>query len=125
VFFDNPTDVSQTPRRTWLIEVSKFSTEPVPESQFTLDYKEPGTLVADYTLPEAKHSQGGVTYRIPADPRDLDKAIAEARDFTREAAGAADKRSRLRVVILVANGIAMLVFAAYLVIRYRRASKSQ
>ena len=52
------------------------------DSQISLlrgDYDRPGTLVSDSTHPKAKDLPGGVlSYVIPADPEDLDKAIEGA-----------------------------------------------
>jgi hypothetical protein len=56
--------------------VSELHNNPIPDSQFVLEYKEPGTHVADGTLPGAETKESGrVSYVVPADPKDLDKAI--------------------------------------------------
>lgn len=45
-----------------------------------LDYRQPGDYIADRTLPESSHfSNGQVQYQVPANPKDLERAIEAAR----------------------------------------------
>ncbi len=58
--------------------VSELNSKPIPPTQFVLKYDEPGTTVADGSLEGEKDSEGRVTYRVPADPSQLDEVIKSA-----------------------------------------------
>lgn len=91
------------------------------DSQISLlrgDYNRPGTMVSDSTHPKAKDLPGGVlSYVIPADPKDLDKAIEDG------IAGKlfSESSSRRRVHLLLAiNGVAVILLLVFLWRRRRR-----
>lgn len=127
-----PRKIFKTPYRTDEIEVSKFDTKTVPDELFTLKYTTPGTEVTDRTLPEAKLAPGadvglgGVTYRIPAKPEDLDRAIEKARAITNAQAeyspskARARRNDRRRIALLVVSTVILIGGIVYFIVRYRR-----
>jgi hypothetical protein len=116
----HPGEIFESPFVTHVIEFSKYSTTPVPDGQFTLNYTSPGTYVTDKTLPEAKAlPSGAVRYRVPANPEDLNRVIEEAR----KGDTASSPRLTLKIVLMIGNTIALGALFAYLVIR-RRVAKS-
>lgn len=114
-----PGETFDIPIKTLIVNVSEYNTKTVPDSQFTLEYSTPGTLIVDRTLPEAKLGQGGVTYRVPVNPDDLGQVITEARESTRLAA---ERRSweTTKSILIGVNALILIVVIVYLVRRYRR-----
>jgi hypothetical protein len=115
-----PGEVFDTPLEITLMDVSEFGTKPVADEQFTLKYTIPGTQITDYTLPESKLGSGGVSYRIPANPEDLDSAVEEARELTQAMAGRDKWSNALKMALLVGNVVALGGFLVFFVVRYRR-----
>lgn len=121
-----PGEVFQTPLRKEVVEVSELDTKPVSNESFTLKYTTPGTEVTDKTLPEAKLAPGadigvgGVAYKVPARPEDLDSAIEEARALTRTRAEVEGRRESIRWIMLLASTVVLAGVLGYVIIRYRR-----
>jgi hypothetical protein len=60
--------------------VTEIDKNPIAADQFVLSYNKAGTVIGDGSLPEAKSfADGKVTYVVPANPADLDAAVAAAR----------------------------------------------
>ena len=60
-------------------KVTELNDDPVPPERFALRYDEPGTFIADGTLPGAENQPNGrVSYRQPAAAEDLDEVIRAA-----------------------------------------------
>src|SRR5205814_905646 len=95
-----PGEVFNTPLITDVLKVSEYATKPVPEELFTLKYTTPGTNVTDKSLPEASGQPGGVTYKIPANPQDLDRVIEEARAMAQASAGRERWRNVIKTVLI-------------------------
>jgi hypothetical protein len=116
-----PGEIFDTPFAGDVLEFSEFGTKPVPDEQFTLRYTTPGTSVTDMTLPEAKTAEGGaVSYKVPANPEDLDRVIEEARALTRAEASHRKWQKVVKIVLIVGNAGALAGLVVYLVVRYRR-----
>jgi hypothetical protein len=115
-----PGEIFDEPFVTQVLDVSEYSTTRVPEEQFTLKYTAAGTKVTDMTLPESKLAKGGVSYRIPANPDDLDRVVLEARELTRAGVERENSKNTLKIVLLAANVVAIAGLLVILVIRYRR-----
>lgn len=76
---DYPTQVTSRPLFFMDITVDELHQRPVSDEQFVLDYRAGGSYVADGRLPGSEqHSSGAISYRVPADPEDLDEAIEAA-----------------------------------------------
>ena len=65
---------------TSILNVSSITREHLSDDNFVIDYRhQPGLAVADSRLKGALDAEGGfVTFRVPADPRDLEKAAQAA-----------------------------------------------
>jgi hypothetical protein len=72
-----PKTIEPKPLITEEFQLLEWKTDPIPPEQFALHYDRPGSLVTDYAVAGAeKFKDGGVNYRIPARPEDLDDVIA-------------------------------------------------
>ena len=117
---DDPGGFFKTPYLTHVMKVSEFSTKPVPDEQFTLNYTKPGTKVADATFPESKQGEDSVNYIIPADAKDLDRVIEEARTLARVKANRANQGNWFKIVLIGGNIAALATLVVYLVVRHQR-----
>jgi hypothetical protein len=117
---NSPGEVFDKPFRTFVMDVSEYSTTRVLDAQFKLNYTTPGTEVTDSTLPEAKLGKGPVSYTVPANLDDLDRVIDEARARTQSSADETRRNVRFKIVLLVVNGVGLAGLLVYLVRRYRR-----
>jgi hypothetical protein len=62
------------------VRVSELHNNPIPPEQFVLVYRQPGSHVADGTLPGADERETGrIAYTVPANPEDLEGVIRQAR----------------------------------------------
>jgi glycosyltransferase involved in cell wall biosynthesis len=109
--------VAESPVLTLVQEVSELGTNAVSDEQFTLRsrYTTPGTLIIDNRLPENRVKRSSLTYKLPANPADLDRVIAEARRPS--------ERSSVNVVkiaLLTINVVAPVGLLIYFWIRHRR-----
>jgi hypothetical protein len=60
--------------------VSELSDDPIPDSQFVLNYDEAGSFISDSRISGADKEEGGrITYQQPANPADLEEVIAAAK----------------------------------------------
>jgi len=92
-----------------VFEVQTLRGKPIDRAQFVLDYKSPGTLIKDGTIPEAKLADSGyVTYVVPANKEDLDAVVALAKQRAREGSSATPTRRTSAVLLLVANFVGLL-----------------
>ncbi len=99
--------------------------EPIPDARFDLKskYNEPGTFVADRSLPEAADLPlGQVQFRIPADPSRLEKVIEDAKkgrvDFGTGIPPRGGRFEMIRWGMTLASVMALVLFLAW---RYHRA----
>jgi hypothetical protein len=115
-----PGKVFDAPLLTESAEVTEFSTKVVGADVFTLKYTVAGTTVVDKSLPESKFKKDGVTYRVPANPEDLDAAIEDAKSMARTNYYVSVRSRIVRVSLVVGffGVLALLVFR-----RKRKASK--
>jgi hypothetical protein len=114
-FVDVPGEFFDPPLLSMVVEVSDFGTKPVPDEQFTLTYTVPGTHITDDTL-----GKGPVSYTVPANPQDLDRAITAAQ--SRQQANAQERKREVswKIVLLAVNTVVLVGLLVFLVIRYRR-----
>jgi hypothetical protein len=100
--------------------VSEISNEPLPDSEFVIDYKKPGNLVGDSRLPGGADSPtGAVSYRVPANLDYLDEVVAaavEGKEFI-----VPNESNRLKWLVL-ANVTAIAVLIALVAKKYHGAS---
>ncbi len=94
------------------ITVTEMHNDPIPPEQFVLTYTEPGTRVADGTLPGADSQPSGrVSYTVPANPEDLDEVIRTAIE--------GPKGRRTPWFVLGANLVILAVVVTFLLLRRR------
>jgi hypothetical protein len=98
--------------------VTTFDVKRWPDERFVLQYA-PGTNVNDATLPGTK-GQDGISYRLPADPQQLENVIAKAQAEHQARLSSATKTSWIRILFLVLNGIVAIGVAAFFLARRRR-----
>jgi hypothetical protein len=101
-------------------EVSKLDLQPWPDERFELNYTMPGTQVNDGTLPEVK-GRSGVRYTIPANSNELDTVVEEARRKYQRSVDAGRWSPTVRLMFLIFNVLLLVGFAAYYVVRRRKA----
>lgn len=104
-------------------DVKELNHDPIPLETFQIKYRKAGTYIADATLPEAKALPSGkVSYRIPANPAQLDAAIKAGmrgenpdRVFRQIIV---NRGNRAVPLLLVGNALVVLILVVWL---YRRA----
>jgi hypothetical protein len=101
--------------------VSELHNNPIPPSQFVLNYNQAGNRVADGTLPGADNFPSGrVYYEVPANPGDLDAAIQaaiEGKRFTPSWFRLSSRRARIFIVV---NVVALVIVGWMLIRRYSK-----
>ncbi len=117
---NRPGEFLDIPFLTQFVQVTSVDSKRVSDEQFELAYNIPGTYVSDNTLPEAKLREGGVTYRIPANPEDLDRVISDARESARLAGEGRSSRILLKSLLIGVNVLAVLGLIGYFVRRRYR-----
>lgn len=105
-------------------KVSAFDLKPWPYERFELKYTTPGTAVSDQTFPEVE-GENGVTYKIPANPQQLDEVIADARTRYAMQASAEERSRKLKTLFLILNGVGLAAFVVCLIIRWRKRATSE
>jgi hypothetical protein len=115
--YSKPDPPSPSPLFESELQVTALSHSPIGAEEFALKYNKPGTDVIDSTLPGSTTAKGGwVQYKVPADQKDLDAAIAHA---------VIEQQDRGRLTAPVWAGIAGVVVALALVfagMKFRRRS---
>ena len=104
-------------------KVRAFDLKPWPYERFELKYTTPGTHIGDKTFPEVNGDEG-VTYKIPANPQQLDEVIAAAREKYAMQASAEERSRRLKTLFLVINGVGLAAYVVCLIIRWRKRATS-
>lgn len=100
-------------------KVADFDVTPWPDERFMLRYSTSGTRINDATVPGTT-GQHGISYRIPADPKQLDAVIAAAQAQYRARLQATRWAPSIKMLFLVLNGAVVIGVAAYIFARRRR-----
>ena len=124
-FFSRPGFITETPLLSETYSVTALSTETIPESQFVLNYTEPGTHIVDETSREVDgEPKQQESYFIGPTPgsKTNEPPPAGANGPANQAGPLAALPSTVLNWFLLANGFVILVIAA--VFAYRRFIKS-
>lgn len=100
-------------------KVTDFDVTPWPDDRFMLRYSRPGTRINDATVPGTT-GQHGISYRIPADPKQLEDVIAAAQAQYGAQLQATRWAPSIKTLFLVLNGAVVISVAAYIFARRRR-----
>jgi hypothetical protein len=116
-------DVPGSPFYVYHFQVSAFDVEAWPFDRFELNLTEPGGWIDDGTYPEVT-GRSGIRYRIPADPQQLDDAIAAARAKYQQMEYAKKWSFSWKVFFLALNGVVLSLVVFYLIVRWRKKARA-
>lgn len=110
-----PQTFEKDPIMTERFELRSWDIAPIDHEEFVLDYNVPGAAISDSVVKGAEKFEGGyVDYRVPADPAQLDDAIASALDKP--------KRVSSFPFFAIANVLAVLIVVSVVAVKWNRRS---
>lgn len=122
-FVGLPDQVFESPLFVNQFQALTFDLKPWPEERFELKYSTPGTRINDATFPEVE-GKNGIHYTMPANFQQLDEVVAAARAKYHSRANAKKGFPRLRILVLILNGVVLVSVVVYYIVRWRRKSRS-
>jgi hypothetical protein len=125
-WFSIPDEISTGTLLHEAFSVERLDRAEIPLEQFRLKYTVRNTMIFDYTLPNPKHPDEGVSYLVPANPADLDAVIQHAVEGTpyRPTESLHDSTwSHRRTAFVLVNVAAIIVLIVIFLIRRRARAK--